>query len=474
MNRRLLRLTLSCALLVPLTAAQEKPNIVFVMLDDLGKDWIGACGADEAKTPEIDKLAAGGLRFTNAWSMPQCTPTRVALLTGQYPWRNGWVNHWDVPRWGHGYFDWRKYPSVARTLRSAGYQTAIAGKWQINDFRVEPKALEKHGFEDWCVWTGYETQNRPSSKRYWDPYIHTRDGSRTYEGQFGPDVYCDFLIDFMKEHRDEPMFLYYPMALPHFPLVHTPKAMQAKTKREKHVAMVEYIDHLIGRLVTSIDELGIRKRTILIFSTDNGTTPGLLGTIGGQKLRGGKATKWETGVCEPFFVNAPGMVEAGKTTDCLVDFTDLLPTFAELGGAALPKDHVLDGTSFAPVLLGKAQDGARDWIMALGHGPARLDDQGVVGTVPYTPRVIRGKRYKAWVNASRRITALYDLQQDPFESNNLLGSRTGQPAEPLTDGAEAALTSMRKIVDEMPSEDARPRYTPRGALPWDRKPRGRK
>ena len=122
----------------PAIRLAAKPNILFIMVDDLGKDWISCYGADDIETPHIDRLAKGGLKFHNAWSMPQCTPTRATLLTGQYPWRTGWVNHWDVPRWGVGYFDWAKYTSFAKVMKTAGYATAIAGKWQINDFRMSP------------------------------------------------------------------------------------------------------------------------------------------------------------------------------------------------------------------------------------------------------------------------------------------------------------------------------------------------
>ena len=220
------------------SATAAKPNILFIMVDDLGKDWISCYGADEIDTPNIDRLAKGGLKFHNAWSMPQCTPTRATLLTGQYPWRTGWVNHWDVPRWGVGYFDWANYTTFANVMKSAGYSTAIAGKWQINDFRLEPEALRKHGFDDWAVWTGYETGNPPSGERYWDAYIHTRTGSKTYKDKFGPDIYCDFLIDYMKQHRDEPMMLYFPMALTHGPLVPTPDEPKITTGKDKFKAMV--------------------------------------------------------------------------------------------------------------------------------------------------------------------------------------------------------------------------------------------
>ena len=445
----------------------DKPNILFIMVDDLGKDWVSCYGADGIQTPNIDRLAEGGMRFTKAWSMPQCTPTRVSLLTGQYPWRTGWVNHWDVPRWGVGYFDWERHTTFARLLKAAGYVTAVAGKWQINDFRIEPSALQKHGFDDWCMWTGYEAQNPPSAKRYWDPYIHTKDGSKTWAGQFGPDIYCQFLIDFMERHRDQPMMLYYPMALTHGPLVHTPAEPEARGKLDKHRAMVRYVDHLVGRIVATLDELGIRKRTILIFTTDNGTARGVLGTVAGQKPRGGKATKFEGGVCEPFIVNCPGLVPAGVVTDALTDFTDLLPTFVELAGARLPEGVEIDGKSLAPLILGKTTDSPREWIMSLGHGAARLDAKGVRGVDDFATRVIRDQRFKAWVDADRQITQLYDLQADPLEQQNLVEEKSPEVAK--------ALQKFQAVVDSMPARDARPQYRKRQALPWDRQHRpGRK
>ena len=438
----------------------DKPNILFIMVDDLGKDWISCYGADGIETPNIDALAKGGMKFRNAWSMPQCTPTRATLLTGQYPWRTGWVNHWDVPRWGVGYFDWENHTTFAEVMRSAGYKTAIAGKWQINDFRLEPRALEKHGFDDWCVWTGAEGGNPPSNKRYWDPYIHTREGSRTYQGEFGPDIYCDFLTEFMKSHRDEPMMLYFPMCLTHGPLVQTPSEPQASGKLGKHKAMVRYTDRLVGRLVAAIEKLGLRDRTLVVFTTDNGTAGSLRGTIGGRQPSGGKASKYEGGVCEPFIVYGPGRVAPGVQTDALTDVTDLLPTFADLGGAGRPDGVTLDGQSLAPLLLGEADDSPRRWIMGLGHGPARLDQQGVRGVDAYAERVIRDKRFKVWVDSAKQITRLHDLEHDPLERHNLIDSN--QPAH------RAALEKFQAVIDATPDRDARPQYRDRPANPWDR------
>ena len=135
--------------------AADPPNILFIMVDDLGPEWISSYGAELIKTPRIDKLASGGMSFQNAYSMPQCTPTRATLLTGQYPFRHGWCNHWDVPRWGAGcHFDWKHNTSFATVLKPAGYVSCVVGKWQINDFRVQPLALKNHGFDHWCMWTG--------------------------------------------------------------------------------------------------------------------------------------------------------------------------------------------------------------------------------------------------------------------------------------------------------------------------------
>lgn len=460
--KRILFVAFAFLLLVQ-TAAAEKPNILFIMVDDLGKDWVECYGADDIKTPNINALAKDGLKFNNAWSMPQCTPTRVTLLTGQYPWRTGWVNHWDVPRWGVGYFDWREYTTFARLMKTAGYKTCAAGKWQINDFRVEPKAMKKHGFDDWCMWTGYETGNRASSKRYKDAYINTPEGSKTYTDKFGPDVYANYLIDFMKRHKDEPMCLYFPMALTHGPLVPTPKEPDVDRPLDKHKAMVRYTDLLVGKLVKTIDDLGIRKRTIIIFTTDNGTSRKFLGTNKGVEPSGGKSNLYEGSVCEPFIANCPGLVPEGKETDALTDFSDLLPTFAELGGAKLPADLKLDGISIAPVILGKEKDSPREWIMALGRNPAKLDEKGIYGDSLFVDRIIRDKRWKVWVDTKRQIHKLYDLNKDPLEQENLV-SKTGDSE------VKIALGKFQKVVDSIPQNDARPRYTKRAANAWDKKP----
>ena len=440
----------------------HKPNILFIMVDDLGKEWIGAYGAEGIETPNIDKLAQDGMAFENAWCMPQCTPTRVTLLTGQYPFRHGWTNHWDVPRWGVGaHFDPSMNPSFPLVLREAGYKTAAAGKWQIDDFRVEPRAMHEAGFDQWCMWTGYETCNKPSANRYADPYLAINGESKTHQGKYGPDIYSDFLIDFMRQHKDEPMFLYYPMALTHSPYDPTPEEPNPKNNKEAFAAMVRYTDKLVGKLVTELEALGIRDKTYIIFTTDNGTG-GFTNTRLGQSVQGAKTQMIEAGTAMPFIVTGP-RVKVGTTTDALVDFSDLAPTFAELAGTVLDDRYTYDGQSFAPLLRGKADDSPRQWILSMGGNPAKLREGRVVPAEPYDERVLRDKRFKVWVNGKGEIEKLYDMQEDPWEKLNLLALE--QTARQHVE----TISKFKAVLATFPKEDHAPAYKPNPAQPWDRK-----
>ena len=443
-----------------LAHAAEKPNIVFIMVDDLGPEWVSSYGAEGIDTPNIDKLAQRGMKFENAYSMPQCTPTRATLLTGQYPFRHGWTNHWDVPRWGAGcHFDPKHNVAFARPIRDAGYVTGIAGKWQINDFRVQPDILRQHGFDEWSMWTGFEGDNPPSAERYWDAYVYeSRDGrSRTRKGEFGPDIYNRFLLDFLARHRNSPMLLYYPMALTHGPLTTTPHEPFAESKYELHEAMVRYTDYLVGRLMKTLDDLGLADNTYVFFTTDNGTSGGIDGRLEGREIKGGKAKLTENGPHQPFIVAGPG-VAPGSTTDALTDFSDLMPTFVELAGAKLPEGVTIDGKSLADVIHGKDKEGPREWMLSMGYGPARLDEKGVRPVQDFTDRVVRDKRYKIHV-LDGKVAKLYDLETDPGEERNLIASKAPEHV--------AALAKLSAVVETFPKQDARPRYDPLPAQPWD-------
>jgi len=438
-----------------------RPNIIFILVDDLGKEWVSAYGAEDIETPDVDRLAATGIKFDNAYVMPQCTPTRLSFMTGQYPYRHGWVNHWDVPRWGGGcHYDWNRNPSLARVVKDAGYATAVAGKWQVNDFRVQPEAMVDIGFDEYCMWTGGEGGNPPSDIRYWDPYIHTKRGSRTYEGAYGPDVFTDFLLDFIEENKDGPFFAYFPMVLTHTPFVTTPDDLEASTDLEKHKAMVRYTDKILGKFMGKLEELGIRDDTILIWTTDNGTVGSITGTRDGRQVKGQKSNLVEPGLCVPFIVSAPGLVPQGVTTDALTDVTDVLPTFAELTGGTLQPGYEYDGVSIADFLLGKSDDTPRDWILGMGgKNEAKLTDAGVENRYVFRDRVIREKRFKLYVSTKRRAEKLVDVIADPEEKTNLIDSSNPE--------VKAALARMLPIIDTFPERDNDPIYSPLPPRPWD-------
>jgi len=418
-KRFMLFLLLVCSALG--CSAPKRPNIVFIMADDLGKEWLSCYGSECHQTPNIDCLAASGIRFENVYATPLCTPTRNELLTGRYPFRTGWTTHYDSPRWGGQYFDWNREITFARQLRSAGYATAIAGKWQINDLRKQPDVLNKHGFDEHCVWTGFETGNPPSGERYFDSYIQQNGQRGTRKGTFGPDIFADFVIDFIKRHKDQPFLVYYPMVLTHTPFTQTPHNLDTTATGAKlHPGMVDYVDSLVGRLLKTLDQLNLRDNTIVFFTSDNGTVSGVKCQACGKLVNGGKATLAEPGICMPFIVTGP-QVPRGKVTDELVDFSDICPTLIDLAGAKRPQGVTLDGRSFAGCLHGQAaSQPRRQWIYSqLGQD-----------------RVVRDKRYKLYNDG-----CCYDVQADLLETNDLRDSDKAEVAA-ARDRLSAVLKSL--------------------------------
>ena len=437
-------------------------NLVYIMADDLGKEWISCYGAEDIETPNIDALAASGMKFHNFYSMPQCTPTRVSLLTSQYPYRHGWVNHWDVPRWGAGCsFDPQLNPCFPGAIRDAGYATAAAGKWQIDDFRVEPNAMRDAGFDAYCMWTGYETGNRPSAKRYSDPYVYQDGQAKTLAGEFGPDVYADYLIDFLGRNKDQPMFLYFSMALPHGPVVATPDEPEASSRLDKHKAMVRYIDKLVGRMVAAIDENGLRRNTIVVFTTDNGSGSEFSGTRHGQVVAGGKGRTSESGINAPFVVSCPGRIPGGVESYAIADVTDIAPSFCEIAGVDAV-DERCDGVSLLPVLEGRAERSARPWILAMGGGnAAKVTDAGVENQHWFRDRVLRNERFKACIGTERQLVKMVDLKS----------STPGRDVQHVEiPDVQAAKKMFLDAVAAMPEVDADPIYEALEHRDWYLKP----
>ncbi len=333
----------------------EPLNILLILADDSAVDNYGCYGSTYFPTPRLDALARDGIRFTHCYSAPVCTPSRVELMTG----REGIRNYV-----AFGTLD-REEVTFGTMLQQAGYATAVAGKWQLHGGPNGSLAADC-GFDTHCLW------NAPGTKRarYWNPSL-LRDGQllETAPQDYGPDLFTDFLIEFLEKNKERPFFAYYPMALTHAPFRPTPLSAPRteEEQADKQAAalrhfrdMTAYADRCVGRLVDALEKHGLRERTVVIYTTDNGTDRSLTYPFGNETRKGEKAYPTTGGTHAPLIVNCPGIVPAGQVCDDLVDFSDFLPTLADITQAELP-DVPLDGRSFWAQCQGKEGD-PRLWI----------------------------------------------------------------------------------------------------------------
>ncbi len=351
----LLRLTMFLGLLGTISAARAagavspKPNIVFILADDLGIGNIGCYGADQTvKTPNIDALARGGTRYTNAYTVPLCGPSRAAILTGRYGFRTGATNQ-DAT----GQIKQSAEKFMPQILKPAGYVTSMIGKWgQL------PLGPAEFGFDDHLKFQGSGT--------YWN----TQEKGRTYllngktvalpDKVYLPDVMHRHAVDFITRNRERPFYLYYSLSHIHGEILPTPDS--APDSKDHYADNIAYMDKLVGQFVAELDRLKLRENTLVVFFGDNGTGGGYAdrSTVNGRRLSGAKGDMLEGGALVPMIVNWPGRTPAGKLCADMVDSTDFVPTFAEFAGAKLPEKIVIDGRSLAAQFSGEKGQ-PRDW-----------------------------------------------------------------------------------------------------------------
>jgi len=334
-------LAISC-----ITSLEAKPNVVMIMADDLGYECLRVNGADKYQTPNLDRLASTGMRFTNAFANPLCTPSRVKLMTGIYNVRN-YIRF--------GLLD-RKATTFGHIMKEAGYRTCIVGKWQLGKELDSPQHF---GFEQSCLWQhlrGRTRKGSPHDTRFSNPRMEINGEFKDYNnGEFGPDIAADFALNFIEENKDESFFLYYPMILTHCPFIPTPgtpdwdatsPGSETYKGDAKYFAdMDHHMDKIIGRITAKLDELKLRDNTIIIFTGDNGTDEPVVSDWMGRKIPGGKGQMNDNGTRVPFIVSYPGHIRPGSVSDELVDFTDVLPTICDVTGVQLPSNHPQHGVS---------------------------------------------------------------------------------------------------------------------------------
>ncbi len=412
-------------------AADRAPNIVLILADDVGSETLGCYGGTSYQTPNLDRLAATGMRFTHAYSMPVCHPTRICLMTGRYPFRFGSA--------------WGTFPegavTFAQLLKQAGYATAVAGKWQLVLQKENPDHPAELGFEDSCLFGWHE------GPRYHQPYIW-ENGQRRLDVErpdvFGPDVYCQFLIDFMRRNRDRPFLAYYSMALCHeiSDDFSPPPPPGPDGKYLSFGQMMETMDTIVGRLVAAIDQLGLREQTVILFVTDNGSPKSYLTDLevrdgkvirhhapvvsqrNGQQVRGGKGTLTDAGTRVPLIANWSGTIRERQVVDDLVDFSDFLPTMMELAGATVPSNLSLDGSSFAARLYGTGS-GPRQWVFC---------EQGQQFWV-------RNRDWKLYQDGS-----LFEMQHDSDEQSPIPPGRESDAGRTARQQLQAAAKSIGRSL----------------------------
>ncbi len=382
-----------------------KPNIILIMADDMGYECIGADGGSSYKTPAIDGLARGGMRFEHCYSQPICTPSRVQLMTGIYNVRNyvrfGVLNPAETT-FGH-------------LLKRGGYATCVVGKWQLGGGLNGPGRV---GFDEYCLW---QLNRRPS--RYVNPGLEVNGRRVDYTaGEYGPDVVSNYACDFMRRNRNRPFLLYYSMLLPHCPFEPTPDSPDWDPRSKGSADykgdvkyfpdMVAYADKMVARIARTLDELGLSQNTLLLFCADNGTDEPIVSMINGRGVAGAKGRMTDAGTHVPLIARWPGTIEAGRVCRELVDFSDFLPTMCEVAGVQVPAALALDGRSFLSQLQGRNVKG-REWIYCW------YNDAGGPAGEEYA----RNQRYKLYATGE-----FYDVQEDVLENNPLKEEHLGQDA----------------------------------------------
>jgi arylsulfatase A-like enzyme len=444
------RLLLGLLLIAPLTALQDKakPNIIFILADDLGYTDLGCQGSKYYESPNIDRLAAQGLRFTDGYSAgPNCQPTRAALMSGQYGPRTGVYTVGSIDR-----FDWKSRPLrpvdnvenmpldkvlLPEALKSAGYATAMFGKWHLGQNGDHHPA--RRGFDEAIVSMGkhFDFVTHPKVDVPKDAYL--------------ADFLTDKAVDFVRRHKDRPFFLY----LPHFG-VHSPfqakkeliarfeaKAASGGHKNPVYAAMIASVDESVGRIVALLDELRLAENTLVIFSSDNGGVGGYVreglkkggDVTDNAPLRSGKGSLYEGGIRVPYIFRWPGRIAPGTCGTPIIS-VDLYPTLLELAGGTPPAGASLDGASYARLLTGGAFD--RDGLY--WHFPGYLGaGENTWRTTP--AGAIRSGPWKLVEFFEDGRLELYNLKDDVGETRNLAAQHPDRAKD-----LQARLQSWRKDV----------------------------
>ncbi|MCH4821745.1 arylsulfatase [Gramella lutea] len=353
--------------------AQEKPNVVLIVMDNLGWGEIGAYGGGilrGAATPRLDTLAKEGMQLLNFNVEPQCTPSRSALMTGRHPIRSGTTKVvWGLP---YGLVGWEK--TMAELFKEAGYSTAMYGKWHLGD--MKGRFPTDQGFDEWYGIANTTDESEYTSQTGFDPEVveppqiqqatanQTPTSVKEYNVQTRRTIdaeLTDKSVNFMQRQvaEDNPFFLYLPYTLAHLPTLPNPD-FEGKSGNGTWADVLMEIDHNTGRILDAIDNLDIRENTIVIWMSENGPeeAPNWFGTAG--YWRGHYFTALEGSLRTPFLIRWPGKIPEAKQTNEMVHITDLVPSLAQAAGYSVPEDRIIDGVNQMPLFTGEIKKTKRE------------------------------------------------------------------------------------------------------------------
>jgi arylsulfatase A-like enzyme len=407
-------------------AAAPKPNILFILTDDMGYGDIGCYGGKFAPTPNIDRLAREGIRFTQYYSVsPICSPSRTGLTTGMFPAR--WnITSFLQTRAGNRACEQADFlnpaaPSLARTLKAAGYATGHFGKWHMGGGRDVTNAplFAAYGFDEHAG-TYESPEPHPditATNWIWSPRDKVKRWDRTA-------FFVDKTLDFLRRHKGQPCFVNLWPDDVHTPWVPNQERLglypSGPAEERKFRAVLDEYDRQMGRLLAGLKELGLEGQTLVIFTSDNGPLPSFRGSRSGG-LRGSKLSLYEGGIRMPFIVRWPGHTPAGRLDDqAVLAATDLFPSLCAIAGVELPKDAAFDGEDLSAVLLGSSRVRARPLFWEYGRNTSAFAFPRGVDRSPNV--AMREGDWKLLVNADGSDPQLYNLKSDPKETTNVMAA----------------------------------------------------
>ncbi|MBN1341344.1 MAG: sulfatase [Phycisphaerae bacterium] len=413
-------LALGCGPLRTASAAERKPNIIFILVDDLGWAELGCYGNTFNETPNLDAMAKQGMRFTNAYAAaPVCSPTRAALMTGQYPARVGITNYLEAR---DEKFLSPEYVTLNEALKARGYKTGLIGKWHLTgDYDQKRGEPALHGWDEViCSETSYI-----AGGKYFHPYFFMKDVKARKEGEYLTDRLNAEAIDFIVRHKSQPFFLYLSHYAVHTALaakrdmINKYKGKPGAGRRKNNptlAAMIESVDQGVGGMLAKLKALGIDRHTIVVFTSDNG---GEHRVTSNAPLRGGKSELYEGGIRVPLIVRWPGVVSRARVCNAPVSTIDFFPTFLEIAGGGPLPDQPCDGESLVPLLMhsGSLKRKALFW-----HYP--LDKPHFLGG--RSSGAVREGDFKLVDFYDTGEMELYDLAADPGEERNLVHTMPGK------------------------------------------------